>query len=417
MTKLFKPLLQEIEKCSYCGFCKEKCPIYLETRNETYSPRGLLVLLNSLGTNLMMHEEKLVHYLNSCVDCGFCYERCPALVAIEKIFYLSKHQICFSYIPEKEKKLDFIENHMTDKNDFKSYMRKYKMLNFMHTTFLIPKFVKEFLFNSKPGEIPLHKSVEFHNTEKKRRGRVAVLADFLSVYFYPEIFNSTVYLLSKMGYDVYMPAQQMIGVEIAKEYYQLDLMNKIISHNISIIKNAEIDYIVTTSPEIKYIYNNFTKVLKSVDGWLTDVFINEMPYIFDIPEFMNTVKIPYLEKQQFSHSLFVEFSKKGNSETNIKFHDTLLSSIPSIESSNDIQNEEKSNFSLDNGNLIEISNMQKTLMFKRAKEIILTRKYDYIVSDSPKTVYFLKDYLQKDHNFPKMPEVIHLNMLLDRVLT
>ncbi len=57
-----------VEKCIKCGLCKPLCPVLKVMRQEPYSPRGKVILLDN------NHFEKLVY---DCTLCGACEVQCP----------------------------------------------------------------------------------------------------------------------------------------------------------------------------------------------------------------------------------------------------------------------------------------------------------------------------------------------------
>ena len=57
-----------IEKCIKCGRCKSLCPVLRIVREEPYSPRGKVIMLDN------DFIEKLVY---SCTLCKACEEQCP----------------------------------------------------------------------------------------------------------------------------------------------------------------------------------------------------------------------------------------------------------------------------------------------------------------------------------------------------
>lgn len=57
-----------IDKCTHCGKCLYKCPLYEKYLDQVFSPRGKIILLE--------------HHINNndifvCSYCGQCLEQCP----------------------------------------------------------------------------------------------------------------------------------------------------------------------------------------------------------------------------------------------------------------------------------------------------------------------------------------------------
>jgi glycolate oxidase iron-sulfur subunit len=77
-----KEILEEISRCSFCGFCEMSCPTrFLIKRN--YTPRGRV---NTISLYLKgLATEESVNGLFSCLGCGACSAFCPAGINIPEV--------------------------------------------------------------------------------------------------------------------------------------------------------------------------------------------------------------------------------------------------------------------------------------------------------------------------------------------
>lgn len=75
-----RPAVEELEQalrsCVHCGLCLSSCPTYLATGDEAESPRGRLLLMESVlgATKETLDREPLDH----CLGCRNCETVCPS---------------------------------------------------------------------------------------------------------------------------------------------------------------------------------------------------------------------------------------------------------------------------------------------------------------------------------------------------
>ncbi|MEK6859407.1 MAG: (Fe-S)-binding protein [Nanoarchaeota archaeon] len=66
-----------IEKCIKCGLCRSLCPVLRILREEQYSPRGKVIMIDN------GFIEKIVY---DCTLCKACEEQCPVNLKLCKAF-------------------------------------------------------------------------------------------------------------------------------------------------------------------------------------------------------------------------------------------------------------------------------------------------------------------------------------------
>lgn len=74
--------------CMRCGFCTIMCPSKHHYKNEAYTPRGRLSILNGLvfGDLKLNEKNKINDILHACTLCGLCHILCPTGIETDKIF-------------------------------------------------------------------------------------------------------------------------------------------------------------------------------------------------------------------------------------------------------------------------------------------------------------------------------------------
>jgi len=80
------PYVNEMLRCTRCGFCQAACPIYDELRTESSVARGKVQLIMAVKEGTLEPTETVVRYLYRCLDCRLCQQTCPGGVRTDEIF-------------------------------------------------------------------------------------------------------------------------------------------------------------------------------------------------------------------------------------------------------------------------------------------------------------------------------------------
>jgi Fe-S oxidoreductase len=79
------------EKCIRCGLCKPNCPVFRIMREEQYSPRGIIAMLDN------NYFEKIVYDCNLCkaceVQCPVKLKLCDAFIKARIILVSQRREI------------------------------------------------------------------------------------------------------------------------------------------------------------------------------------------------------------------------------------------------------------------------------------------------------------------------------------
>ena len=97
--QLTDPHMKEAEKalrtCVHCGFCTATCPTYLVLGDERDSPRGRIVLMQTMLESGAPPTAETVKHLDQCLSCLGCKTACPSGVDYSALIEESR-----SYIEE-----------------------------------------------------------------------------------------------------------------------------------------------------------------------------------------------------------------------------------------------------------------------------------------------------------------------------
>ncbi|MBN1299045.1 MAG: (Fe-S)-binding protein [Actinobacteria bacterium] len=72
--------------CSRCGTCLSICPIYKNTLNEGFAPRGKLSLIEAVVNGKIGFTDKLSEKIYTCTMCNLCTTECPSGVKVSELF-------------------------------------------------------------------------------------------------------------------------------------------------------------------------------------------------------------------------------------------------------------------------------------------------------------------------------------------
>ncbi len=84
--ELLAPYMDEMLRCTRCGFCQAACPTYDALRMESAVARGKIQLLLSVLNGRLDLSPKLSYYVYRCLDCRLCQQTCLSGVHTDEIF-------------------------------------------------------------------------------------------------------------------------------------------------------------------------------------------------------------------------------------------------------------------------------------------------------------------------------------------
>src|SRR5512143_3885863 len=73
-----------VEKCVHCGFCLSTCPSYQVLGDEADSPRGRILLMQSVLEGELAIDAA-VPYIDRCLGCLACVSTCPSGVPYHEL--------------------------------------------------------------------------------------------------------------------------------------------------------------------------------------------------------------------------------------------------------------------------------------------------------------------------------------------
>ncbi|MBR6163478.1 (Fe-S)-binding protein [bacterium] len=80
-----KDLKEEVYKCSKCALCKQVCPAYERTKNETLLAKGRCIVLGEILSGNIKLKKRFLSTFKECRGCNKCKSACPSEIDMEKI--------------------------------------------------------------------------------------------------------------------------------------------------------------------------------------------------------------------------------------------------------------------------------------------------------------------------------------------
>lgn len=74
--------LNEVARCTYCGFCEPLCPTLAPGGNRAHGPRGRIYIVSQLLEKRLSLTRAVRESLFTCLLCDACSTACPAKIRI-----------------------------------------------------------------------------------------------------------------------------------------------------------------------------------------------------------------------------------------------------------------------------------------------------------------------------------------------
>lgn len=199
-----------LRKCVHCGFCTATCPTFVLLGDELDSPRGRIYLIKDMLENDKPASAKVVKHIDRCLTCLSCMTTCPSGVDYNHLVEQAREHIEATHVRPLPDRLmrGLISKVLPYTGRFRLMMRLGKLgrpfagllpgrLQGMVKS--IPQTVHGSTPANRPGRFP---------AAGVRRKRVAMLTGCVQPALDPEINESTVRLLTRLGVEVVVPRGQ-----------------------------------------------------------------------------------------------------------------------------------------------------------------------------------------------------------------
>lgn len=243
----------ELVKCSQCGQCLAKCPIYQETLTETGSPRGRLALIRALVEGKLEPSKGYTKYIFDCTDCIACTEACPAGIKINELILDARAKIepkpsrteklILNEVVSYPGRLNFLMNlgRLYQYSGLRRFVRGLNSIHFMNDRlmsfeYMLPKVPGKDFVSTVDSVIP---------AEGQRKYRVGYFVGCAQNVVFTSVARATVGILTKNSCEVVIPKQWQCCGMPHLGYGELEEVKRLARNNIDCFDEAGVEVIVT----------------------------------------------------------------------------------------------------------------------------------------------------------------------------
>ncbi len=214
LLRLKKVLKEELYKCIRCGECRTVCPVYGEKQAERYTARGKMLIISGLANGELKFTKEVRESLENCLLCASCVNKCTSNVDSNKVVAAARQAFAQELgLPNYKKALctimksqKIMDNGMKVASLSQSLMfKKIPQMSGMYRRFSMPM-IDEHQY------IPAVTSNPFRQRKQKYEAqgtkKVSYFIGCMTNYCMPEIAESVVFVLNKMGVSVEVPQGQ-----------------------------------------------------------------------------------------------------------------------------------------------------------------------------------------------------------------
>lgn len=252
-------LNEMVKNCGKCALCLSICPVYKAQRNEIVSPRGKVQLIKAYLKGELKISKYFENIFFTCLFCEGCKSICPGGLKLDELFLKMRNEFVKKYGMSLSKKLLF--KIFSNKNRLSAVSNLARLSNkkipFINFKIGVLNTKNIFRFSSRTlkSQFP-----ELVKSKVEKKGTVLFFTGCMDNFFYDEVGNATINILTKLGYDVILSKEEMCcGIPmLVSGDFEGSLIN--IKNNLELLSMDNIDYIIVTcatcGTALKSIYLN-----------------------------------------------------------------------------------------------------------------------------------------------------------------
>ena len=319
-------IIDESNQCVSCGLCLPHCPTYRLLKSEADSPRGRIALMNGVANGYIPLNARFIQHMDRCLTCRACEAVCPnhvryghlmdearALIADQSKSFVTSQKpgtraVLERLLLTRPARLDRLRGlfYFMQRRGLLQWLRKLnsfeknKLLKFIVQLPLV-KFPYAADVNNKHAIRNIWKEV--YPAQGKKRGEVGLFLGCVARITDVATLNSSIYVLNRLGYTVYVPPHQTCCGAIHQHSGAPKMAAALAQQNKSVFSEAAVSAIISTAsgcgaqllesgvgdghgPSAESVYAGNKRVLSSIadisqflvaaEGW-EDVEISPLP--------------------------------------------------------------------------------------------------------------------------------------------
>ncbi len=270
-----RPSIDIINDCVHCGFCLPTCPTYVETKNELDSPRGRIHLMKNAVEGKIPLDDSLVKHLDLCLGCLACETACPSGVKYSNLIETSRSQI--ERIYSRSGGENFIRSLIFSIFPYSLRLKlllpfllafKYLGIKFVLTKTrlinILPQVLRNFI-NLTPDlsvSDAFSRLPKFVEAQKEVKYKVILLKGCVQSVFFPNVNQSSVNVLSKLGCNIEIPRKQGCCGALSLHSGRMNEARTFAKKLIDEFSKHEFDYIIVNSAGCGSSMKEYSELLK-----------------------------------------------------------------------------------------------------------------------------------------------------------
>lgn len=249
-------------QCVKCGICLQSCPTYKISLNENESPRGRIAIMQAIAEQALEPTPTAIKHLSQCLECRTCEKVCPSGVQYGTLF--ETHQallfdestvltkpmslplplkILNSIIQSPiQLKIVGLSLRLAQISGVRNLLQKtgvVKLLGLAKYDELLPPYIDSKTAYSFRAFYPA--------LTLETRGKVALFIGCITRWVDAKTSLDALYVLNKLGFDVYVPQGQGCCGAIAKHAGDTQTAQNLSKVNESQFANLPISHIISTA--------------------------------------------------------------------------------------------------------------------------------------------------------------------------
>ncbi|HBV87594.1 MAG TPA: hypothetical protein DEF42_13310 [Desulfosporosinus sp.] len=239
-----KDYAKEINRCIQCNFCLEHCPVYIEDGLESSVARGRLNLIQALllEKTLILSDRAGV-LLNRCLLCTNCTQGCPSGIPVDDIVITARVELQKNYGLGRGK--SFLLRQVVNRSNTTNIATK--ALSLARRLNMVPEEFPEVVSPSFEQRVP-----SIVKPEGEIRGKVGYFIGCATNYLYPEIGDAVIKVLTALGYEVVIPANQHCCGIPALAHGELGAAQEAVRWNADLFSKLDVDAVITDCTSCGY---------------------------------------------------------------------------------------------------------------------------------------------------------------------
>lgn len=295
------PKPELIDTCVHCGFCLSTCPSYRVIGKEMDSPRGRIYLMDAINKGEADLTPATTQHFDSCLGCLACVTTCPSGVQYDQLIAATRPQV------ERNQPRSLLDRlyRLLIFNLF-PYPQRLKLLlpllwlyqkiglsQLIKSTGLLKKISPR--LNAMESILPpINLSTLNHNyplvipAQGKKRYRVGVILGCVQRFFFSQVNQATIRVLTKNGCEVVIPQNQGCCAALPAHQGQEAQAQTLARQMIDIFENSEVDAIIINAAGCGHTLKEYGHILA-----------DDSNYSSKAQEFASKVK----DVQEFLHEI------------------------------------------------------------------------------------------------------------------